>query len=297
MRHIDRNRFREAVDAFGWDAIKQTQLDAMNGMTIPQKKEYIRNHPEWNQLQPIMLRLSNNKCWYSEAPIGNSDFEVDHFRPKSSAKEKIDYKDPKSGSRVLKANGYWWLAYEWSNYRLSGSLANIRRRDRLGDCDEVHGKGDYFPLDCSDVGRIASDEENTNCEVPMLLDPFCQEDVSLLTFDSNGEVISAGLNDYEHERVFQSIFYYHLDLDQLNKGRLMAWNDCEREILEIKEWIDTAPDERARRLAVASCFRRLTDYVKNPDRSYISVVKACIRVYSKLDGFNWLERFVTAILI
>ncbi|WP_339924209.1 hypothetical protein [uncultured Cyclobacterium sp.] len=297
MRYIDRNRFREAVEANGWEAIKQAQLNAMNGMTIPQKKEYIRNHPEWNQLQPTMLGLSNNKCWYSEAPIGNGDFEVDHFRPKSSAKEKIDYTDPKSKSRVLKANGYWWLAYEWSNYRLSGGLANKRRRDRLGDCEEVHGKGDYFPLDCSDVGRIANDEENTNCEIPILLDPLCQEDVSLLTFDSNGEVISAGLNDYEHDRVLQSIFYYHLDLDQLNKERLMAWNDCERELLEIKELIDSAPDERARRMAVASCFRRLTDYVKNPDRPYTAAVKACIRVHSKLDGFNWLERFVTAILI
>ena len=297
MRYIDRNRFREAVEANGWEAIKQAQLNAMNGMTIPQKKEYIRNHPKWNQLQPTMLGLSNNKCWYSEAPIGNGDFEVDHFRPKSSAKEKIDYTDPKSKSRVLKANGYWWLAYEWSNYRLSGGLANKRRRDRLGDCEEVHGKGDYFPLDCSDVGRIANDEENTNCEIPILLDPLCQEDVSLLTFDSNGEVISAGLNDYEHDRVLQSIFYYHLDLDQLNKERLMAWNDCERELLEIKELIDSAPDERARRMAVASCFRRLTDYVKNPDRPYTAAVKACIRVHSKLDGFNWLERFVTAILI
>jgi hypothetical protein len=297
MRYIDRNRFRDAVIAFGWEAIKQSQHDAMNGMTIPQKKEYIRNHPEWNKLQPLMLGLSNNKCWYSEAPIGNGDFEVDHFRPKSSAKEKIDYNDSKSKSRVLKANGYWWLAYEWSNYRLSGGLANKRRRDRLGDFEEVHGKGEYFPLDCSDVGRIANDEENINCEIPILLDPFCHEDVSLLTFDSNGEVISAGLNDYEHERVLQSIFYYHLDLEQLNKERLMAWNDCEREILEIKEIIDTAPDERARRLAVGLCLKRLIDYVKNEDRPYTSAVKACIRVYSKLDGFNWLERFVTAILI
>lgn len=297
MRHIDRNKFREKAEAIGWEAIKQTQIDAMAAMTLPEKKEYIRTHPIWNQLQPIMLELSNNKCWYSEAPIGSSDFEVDHFRPKSKAKQKNDYKDPKSKSTILKENGYWWLAYEWSNYRLSGGLANKRRRDRLADCEEAHGKGDYFPLDCSDVGRIANDEENINCEVPILLDPLSLEDVSLLTFDANGEVISAGLNEYEHDRVFQSVFYYHLDLEQLNKERLIAWNDCERELLEIKDLIDEAPDERARRLAVGSCFRRLADYAKNPDRPYTAVVRACIRVYSKLEGFNWLERFVTAVLI
>lgn len=298
MRYIDKNKFSEAVNAFGWETIKKTHLDKMEAMTIEQKKQYIKNNADWNKLQPIMLQLSHNKCWYSEAPIGNGDFEVDHFRPKFSSREKINYKDPKSKSKVLKENGYWWLAYEWTNYRLIGGLANIKRKDRLGKSGEVHGKGEYFPLDCSDVGRIANDEENINCEIPLLLDPFSQEDVSLLTFDSNGEVISAGLSDYEHERVLQSIFYYHLDLEQLNKERQMAWNDCKREILEIKELIDgTAPDERARRLAVNSCFSRLTDYVKNLDRPYISTVKACVSVYSNLDGFNWLVRFVRANLI
>ncbi|KAF0130001.1 MAG: hypothetical protein FD155_1787 [Bacteroidetes bacterium] len=297
MRYIDKNRFQEAVEAFGWDAIKQAQHNAMKGMDVERKKEYIRTHPEWNKLQPIMLGLSHNKCWYSEAPIGSSDFEVDHFRPKCKSKVKVDYTESKSTNTVLKENGYWWLAYEWSNYRLSGGLTNKLRRDRLGDCEDVEGKGDYFPLDCNDVGRVANDEENINCEVPILLDPFNQEDVSLLTFDSNGEVISAGYSDYEHQRVLQSIFYYHLDLEQLNKERLMAWKDCEREILEIKKSIDTAPDERARRLMVASCLKRLTDYLKNPDRPYTSAVKACVRVYSKLDGFIWLDRFVTAVLI
>lgn len=297
MRYIDRTRFQQAVSAFGWEAIKQTHLDAMAGMNIDQKKEYIKTHPEWNQLQPIMLELSNNKCWYSEGPIGPNDFEVDHFRPKSRSKQKLDYTNPKSTSIIHKPNGYWWLAYEWNNYRLSGGLANKRRRDRLGDSEEVHGKGDFFPLDCTDVGRVANDEENTNCEIPILLDPLNHEDVSLLTFDANGEVISAGLTDYENERVLQTIFYYHLDLEQLNKERLAAWKDCEREILEIKELIDTAPDERARRLTVGSCFNRLIDYVKNPDRSYTSAVKACVRVYAELDGFNWLKRFRDSILI
>ena len=297
MRYIDRNIFQQTVNDFGWEAIKQAQLQAMNGMNIDEKKEYIRNHPEWNQLQPIMLSLSNNKCWYSEAPIGNGDLEIDHFRPKSRSKQKLDYTDPKSTSITHNPNGYWWLAYEWYNYRLSGSLANKRRRDRLGNGEEVHGKGDYFPLDCDDVGRVANDEENTNCEIPILLDPLNREDVSLLTFDSNGEVISAGMDDYEHNRVLQTIFYYHLDLEQLNKERLAAWKDCEREILEIKEQIDTSPDERARRLIVNSCLRRLVDYVKSPDRSYTSAMKACIKVHAELDGFIWLKRFRDTVLV
>lgn len=297
MRHIDREKFREKVEAFGWEDIKNENIRNMVEMTLPEKKEYIRTNPIWNQLQPIMLSLSNNKCWYSEAPIGNSDFEVDHFRPKSRSKQKFNYKDPKSKSFILKENGYWWLAYEWSNYRLSGALANKIRRDRLLDCDETHGKGDYFPLDNSDVGRTAADEGNINCEVPILLDPFSREDVSLITFDENGEAISAGTSDYENDRVFQSIFYYHLDLEQLNTERSITWKDCEREILEIKDLIDNAPDERARRIAVDACLRRINDYVKNRDRSYSGVVKACLKVYSELNGYIWLKRFVNQVLI
>lgn len=297
MRYIDISKLALVASNLKWDVIKKKHKVAMGLLTIPQRKKYINDNPDWNVFQEEMLKLSNNKCWYSEAPIGNADFEVDHFRPKNKSKEKINYKDPKSKSIVHKENGYWWLAYNWDNYRLAGALANKRRRDRLGDCDDVKGKGDYFPLDLSGVGVVAADEVNISCEIPVLLDPTKQSDVGLISFDSNGEVISAGLDDYEDNRVWQSIFYYHLDLDQLNKERNMAWKDCEREILEIKDAIDNAPDERVKRIVLSSCFKKISDYIKNPDRSYTSVAKTCVMVYSEMDGFIWLKRFVKSNLL
>lgn len=297
MKYIDNGQLRKEAELLNWDTIKQKHSVNMKQMLHNDRKKYISNNPDWNLFQKIMLQLSTNKCWYTEAPIGSSDFEVDHFRPKNKSKEKKDYKQNQSKSIVHKKNGYWWLAYDYFNYRLSGGLSNKRRRDRLRDCEEVKGKGDYFPLDLTSVGRVADDETNTNCEIPILLDPCKLEDVSLLTFDSNGEPISNGETDYEHNRVHQSIFYYHLDLEQLNRERLQAWKDCEREIKEAKQEIDESPDERQKRKVMEICLTRIKDYVKSPKRCYTSTIKACINVHAESNGYTWLKRFRDTILL
>jgi len=290
MRYIDRNRFREAVEGFGWEAVKQAQLVAMNTMNIDQKKVYIRNHPEWNQLQPIMRELSHHKCWYSEAPVGNNDFEVDHFRPKSKSRQKNDYTDAKSKSTVYKTNGYWWLAYEWINFRLSGIHSNKLRRDRIGECDDVKGKGDCFPLDLV-IGRVANDEENTACEVPVLLDPLNPVDVGLLTFDK-GIPVPATNDPEEIDRVLQSIFYYHLDLDQLNRDRKIVWNDCVDHIEDAKEAIDNSVTREAKKGQMDKCFKELRKMADSERKAYTSTAKACIMVYSELTGYDWLKLLV-----
>jgi len=298
MKFIEISALEQAADDIGWAAIRQTHLLAMANLTPTQKKKYIKAHPDWNLLQPAMMALSNNKCWYSEAPGGNNDFSIEHFRPKNRAVYSQDYKDANSEIVVTKVHGYWWKAYCYDNYRLCGTYANLRRSDRLNPNEGIKGKGNYFPLDLDNIGTIAIDNASLSCEIPILLDPTIEEDVSLLTFDENGQVISAGSNEYEHNRVLQSIFYYHLDLEQLNKARLIAWKDCEREIKIAKAAIDDAPDERARRLIMAISLKKLKDYIKDPERPYTAVARACVMVYTELDGYSiWLKRFVRANLI
>jgi hypothetical protein len=297
MRFIDINKLQEKAVEIGWANIRLAHLNAMKGMTPAARKTYIAANPDWNQFQPAMMALSNNKCWYSEGPIGNNDFSVDHFRPKNRAVYSEDFKDPDSKLVVSKKNGYWWKAYDWDNFRLSGGLSNIRRSDRLKPKEGVKGKGNYFPLDLTNGGRIANDEENLVCEVPILLDPTQQHDVGLLTFDANGEVISAGDNAYEDMRVLQSIFYYHLDLEQLNKERKIAWDDCAAEIKNAKKAIDEAPTEAAKRIMLNQCFTKIRECVSNPNRSYLAVSKACVMVHAELKGYNWLKSFVRSNLI
>jgi len=289
MRYIDQSKLEQAANDINWDAVRQGHLDNMVNLSTAQKKVYITGHPDWNLFQPSMLTLSHNKCWYSEAPIGNSDFEVDHFRPKNKSRQKVDYKSLKGKSVVHKENGYWWKAYDWDNYRLSGALANKLRRDRLGDCEDVKGKGDYFPLDLV-VGRVANDEENLACEEPILLDPTNPVDVTLLTFDK-GIPIPATTDEGEIDRVKQSIFYYHLDLDQLNTARKIVWDDCVDQIKDTKESIDNSlyADKRA---MMKKCFKELRKLVDSERKSYTSTARACLMVYSELDGYSWLKNLV-----
>lgn len=292
MRYLDISKLEQIATDKNWEAIKLGHIGNITALSVPDRKAYINNHPDWNVFQEGMLAISHNKCWYSEAPIGNGDFEVDHFRPKNKAKQKINYSEPNSKSTVLKENGYWWKAYDWDNYRLAGALANKLRRDRLGDCDDVKGKGDYFPLNLV-LGKVADDNEALRCEDPILLDPTNPLDVTLLTFDK-GIAIPATIDDEEIDRVKQSIFYYHLDLDQLNTARKIVWDDCVEQIRDIKESIDNSPIAE-KKIIMKKCFKEIIKMVDSERKSYTSTAKACLMVYSELDGYSWLKNLVRTI--
>src|SRR5687768_17617826 len=59
----------------------------------------------WRDLDQPLKTLTNGKCWYSESKNPMSDKNVDHFRPKNSVVEDAAHE------------GYWWLAFDWKNYR------------------------------------------------------------------------------------------------------------------------------------------------------------------------------------
>lgn len=121
------------------------------------------------------------KCAYCETRIAASQAaDVEHFRPKTSIQE------PKGrGNRddsVGKPNrsmgpeeypGYWWLAYEWSNYLYACALCNRT------------WKGNSFPLN----GLRGDMTPGCECaEEPMLLNPFWVDPESHLRFDEIGQI-------------------------------------------------------------------------------------------------------------
>jgi|SRR5919202_2028951 uncharacterized protein (TIGR02646 family) len=159
----------------------------------------------WGDLKPALEKLIGKKCWYCEVIQSRSDKEVEHFRPK----KKVWQVKPRH-------NGYFWLAFDYKNFRYSCQYCNKRRRDIINN--RIGGKGNYFPLaDESKRARIPGDEIH---EVPMLLDPCVEKDVKLLDFDDAGNpcpVISA--NKFEQERVKVSVRLYHLDHSELVEDR------------------------------------------------------------------------------
>jgi hypothetical protein len=136
-------------------------------------KKYINDHSkQLSIVKNLLRRWSNNKCWYSEGRSDIFHLRVDHFRPKNELaliKNKDSYREARTFDT---APGYWWLAFDWKNFRLTGEIVNSY-------------KGSYFPLRTGSA--VASQpNQNHNAEVHVLLDPTIEADTNLLTFNIDG---------------------------------------------------------------------------------------------------------------
>lgn len=159
----------------------------------------------WKDLASKLGDLSNYKCWYSESKNSGSDKDVDHFRPKGSVAEDPNHE------------GYWWLAFDWLNYRYSCTWCNQRRVD-IENCTDG-GKWDHFPLSLGSF-RAMKEGDDHNDEDVELLDPIDPHDWKLLTFRSDGQPTPSkpeGTREYCRAKV--SIWFYHLDRREFVRDR------------------------------------------------------------------------------
>ncbi len=166
------------------------------------------NKAHWGEIKGWLLGLSHNKCWFSEARDIYSHMDVEHFRPKLEAKN-ID---------GTVRDGYWWLAFDYTNYRACGNVGNRK-------------KGGWFPLsEGSVISTFAHQCEET--EVPYLLDPTDADDVCLLAFDEKGDAIPMpGISQWEKDRVDLTVerlkFNEH---EALTQARREIWQRVSRKI-------------------------------------------------------------------
>ncbi|MFV0241055.1 MAG: hypothetical protein ACK5H4_13575 [Lacrimispora sphenoides] len=190
-------------------------------MLLPadERKAFIEKHANyWGKLKAHLKKLSDGKCWYSEAHDVASEYHVDHFRPKNQTK---GLKRDCDILTISNAEPYWWLAFDWENYRLSGSIPNT-------------SKNAYFPLRIATV--IAKCKNEIRDEVPGLLDPTDEDDVLWITFGEDGQVYPACDNDdsWEAQRVKLSARVYNLNCPSLVDARKEVQNTCKRIIEDIK---------------------------------------------------------------
>ena len=147
----------------------------------------------WRSAGKALRKASFEKCWYCEIRQDRSDKPVDHFRPKNSIFEEHNHP------------GYHWLAFEWTNFRLSCTFCNSKRRDVEGGTKG--GKHDHFPIIPPPSYAYSATDQR---ERPKLLDPTDDADTKLLTFLANGFPHHANDNKETKERVEASIELYHL---------------------------------------------------------------------------------------
>jgi hypothetical protein len=246
------------------------------------KKIIEENSNLWREIKDELFDLSHGKCWYSEAKRTVSFFDVDHFRPKNNVKA-LNW-DGFETSNI--DEGYWWLAFDWKNYRPAGEIINRKNSDENGVC---RGKQDYFPL-VKGCQCAATPNDNIENEIPIILDPTVLEDSIIISFDMNGEVIPAVPNDtFEYYRAKVTIKLLHLDNPLLTDARLHVWNYCKRLLDEIEKIIlkrDAVSPliEEIKRDKLAELAELLS-----PKSEFSSVATACILQSKHLWAKNLLK--------
>jgi hypothetical protein len=172
------------------------------------------------------LALSDGKCWFTEARDIASHLDVEHFRPKKAAR---NIKGPDR-------DGYWWLAFDYMNFRIAGTVPNRK-------------KGAWFPLRYGSR-RSTFARRCEGDETPHFLDPTNAYDVTLLAFDEEGKAIPApGISRWEYVRVRRTIERLKLTEHQaLAEERRKVW---QRVNYHIKRYYQAKSQATSAQAAVA----------------------------------------------
>jgi uncharacterized protein (TIGR02646 family) len=118
--------------------------------------------------------LFHRKCAYCESRIGEaSNIEIDHFRPKS---QPVGINQSLRYSKGTRADGYWWLVYEWENLYSACPVCN-------------RNKQNHFPI-AKRRAQPGAMGGKLLAERGLLLDPCVDEPQTCLEFLENGEVRS-----------------------------------------------------------------------------------------------------------
>ncbi|HKV10831.1 MAG TPA: retron system putative HNH endonuclease [Thermoanaerobaculia bacterium] len=182
MIRIDRNRVDDAgrpirPDDAWFELSRQWTQSALRERGDHDVKDHVYRHLS---VKTALEELFHRKCAYCETPLGEVDWQVEHFRPKGAVTERPDHP------------GYYWLAYEWSNLYPSCAPCNQSRKDLplWGDPEtgEAAGKANQFPVE-DETGRPMRHEDDIRREKPLLLDPCSDEPEKSFRYTPLGEIL------------------------------------------------------------------------------------------------------------
>jgi hypothetical protein len=199
----------------GWQNRAKDAFDNVKAVPPEKRSEEVNKYQSiWAELRPELKKIMHGKCWYTEALQIGTDSDVDHFRPKNSVKGcyKPGTKEPHPG--------YWWKAFDPTNYRFSCIVANRLRRDV--ETGFVGGKADEFPI-WDETYRAWTENDDCNDEQPLLIDPCKSSEVALIMFGEDGEA-KERIKESEKPRLYKkahcSIVLYHINHTDFVKARI-----------------------------------------------------------------------------
>jgi len=293
MRYIDMVRLLRARDDWppeGWEA----NVRKANGelRTLLPDKTYVdmfKKHGKvWKEVKEYYRQIAYDKCWYCDIKTRRHRGDIDHYRPKG-------------GVTGISHPGYWWLAFEWRNWRFACEICNSKLTDLATDL--VGGKGSDFPLEGGASGESRRIWHELDCpdyndlkkERPLLLDPANPEDPDLLTFRSDGRPRPRvkDKTSVEYQRAEVSIRTYHLDHSALNRARKteIYYPLCElvEKIQKHKLARNADRDNVDVQTIIEDGLTRLCAMIA-PDAEYSSAARSYLRRYRHL---SWVDCLLT----
>ena len=247
------------------DALTQQLINAPDEATRNQIID--ANANVWGELKTFLGNLNNQKCWYTESVNAAAHCHVDHFRPK---KEALDEAGDNKG-------GYWWLAFEWRNYRFSGPAPNVKKRS-------------WFHVDSHKANDYG---DATDAEQYRMLDPTEIGDPELLSFDNEGNVSSKNSNktSWDYIRVEYSVRRLDLNHEKLKEPRRDLYRETSNEVRRVIKLmrLQKIKDEPTRRVEIKGLMKGLR--VKcNRSSQYSAAAKYCLRS----TGLDWAIDIVSS---
>lgn len=244
--------------------------DRLDAATSKEERDRIidNNSELWGELKDWLLKFSCGKCWFSEAKDTFSHWDVEHFRPKKSAKE-LDGRE---------REGYWWLAFDWRNYRICGNVGNRK-------------KGAFFPLhpDCKPATCEA--RHLLQDEIFVLLDPTREGDPDLISFDERGMAKAMpGIGEWPRLRVEESIKRFKLNgHEALREARQKVWEKCRKWIDQAREALQASPPTATSQERQRQAFEEIQSLLE-PHEPFTAVVRECLNA----SGFRWAQRIANS---
>lgn len=174
-------------------------------------------------VRAALEELFRFKCAYCESPLEETDWNVEHFRPKGRVAENRTHP------------GYYWLAYAWENLLPSCIPCNQRRRDKPVwgglTVGRTGGKADQFPLEAErtrvyNPPRKTSTSralvEHVRSERSLLIDPCWDTPSWYISFDPSGQIFA--VDDCQYGDCTINVF--NLERRRLRRKREVKVREC-----------------------------------------------------------------------
>jgi len=156
------------------------------------KKSTIKFEDAWKQYKDLFSYAQFGKCGFCESNVTKSGYgDVEHYYPKAEVWQLSDA-NGKRIKTVLSTLGYWWLAYDWTNYLFACPKCNQKF------------KGSYFPVK-QKARRLPPNQRPTKKfpkETPLLLNPYGRvEPGKHLQLDPTGVLTRKNHSRFGHETI------------------------------------------------------------------------------------------------